>query len=201
MGTGLGVGGQGLVEAALLKPHRAELALADSYAPRIAQPLGAADGLLIGRRLVEPAQIEQTVATLAETDRGHALGAATGLGPRHGLEAVLGLVHQSQCLVRVAGRLQHFGEQIVGHGQVIVGDRIGPVASGTGPLQQRAGAVEGGLELATGELLLDAGALGLKGGIGPLPAEGLLGGAPGAGDALLQTRAAEKLEEPVQRGH
>ena len=85
-----GISRQRLRVAALILADGPKLAFAHGSAPVVTGFLQAADALFVGRRrVVEPTQIEKTVALFREADGRHPFRASTGMRLRDMLEALV----------------------------------------------------------------------------------------------------------------
>ena len=138
--AGLRKGVQCLPVTALMQPDGAERAMPDGNVPFVTALLDEGDGRLVGRRrFVEPAQVEQTLASFGETDGTPSRAAPLPSSRAIGLEALPGLVQQRQRRLGGTGGREYPGQQKAGHCRVIIGLRIGRLARCPGALKQRLG--------------------------------------------------------------
>lgn len=123
------IGSQRLRIATLVHSNGAELEFSDGNISEGVSSFIEPNGLLISlHRFVEPPQVLKAVALLGQRYRSHPSHPATRCSPLDQLEPLLGVLQQGQGLPRRAARSQNAPQQNAGHGDIVIGLRIGRLA-------------------------------------------------------------------------
>jgi hypothetical protein len=153
------------------------LAFAHGHTAQILQLFTSSDRFLVGSgRSVVTAQHEQTGPLFPEAGGRHPRRGIVVACVGDGLKAPAGLLQQRQGLLRSVPCLQYPSQQEEGRCQVVVRLGIGRFPRRLGLLQQLLRTCQGLPQLLSRQLLLDAGAAGLKACVRPALAQGCGGG-------------------------